>query len=104
MATFRFSIRPHDLRADGTYNVKKGLSTIGRSVIFLLSILNRRRSSIKEFKSGELRAKYANIEQQYRDSFDKIANRAEYMGVAEVMEFVKLLYWNGKTGSIRPCK
>lgn len=36
-----------------------------------------------KFKSGNLRLKYEKIEKKYRDSFGKIANRTEYMGVGD---------------------
>lgn len=90
MATFRVNIQPHHLKTDGTYNIKIRVIH-NRKVRYISTQYFEPKTEFNrklEFKSGELRLKYANVEQQYRDSFAKIANRAEQMSVDEVTEFV----------------
>lgn len=56
MATFRFSIRPHDLKADGTYNIKIRVIH-NRKVRYMSTQYFESKSEFNkklEFKSGDL--------------------------------------------------
>lgn len=91
MATFRVNVQPHHIKTDGTYNIKIRVIH-NRKVRYISTQYFESKSEFNKhlaFKSGELRLKYANVEQQYRDSFAKIAGRAEQMSVDEVVDFVK---------------
>lgn len=91
MATFRINVQPHHLKSDGTYNIKIRVIH-NRKVRYMSTQYFESKSEFDKkmkFKSGDLRLKYEGVEKKYRDSFGKIANRAEYMGVDEVVDFVK---------------
>lgn len=91
MATFRVNVQSHHIKADGTYNIKIRVIH-NRKVRYISTQYFEPKTEFNkklEFKSGELRLKYAHVEQQYRDSFAKIAGRAEPMSVDEVVDFVK---------------
>ena len=91
MATFRVNVQPHHLKSDGTYNIKIRVIH-NRKVRYISTQYFESKSEFNkklEFKSGDLRLKYEGVEKKYRDSFDKIASRAEFMGIDEVVDFVK---------------
>lgn len=91
MATFRINVQKHHLKSDGTYNIKIRVIH-NRKVRYMPTQYFESKSEFDkkmQFKSGNLRLKYENLEKKYRDSFEKIAERAEYMGVDEVVDFVK---------------
>lgn len=90
MATFRVNVQPHHLKTDGTYNIKIRVIH-NRKVRYISTQYFEPKVEFNKhlkFKSGELRLKYAQVEQQYRDSFAKIADRAAQMSVTEVVDFV----------------
>lgn len=102
MATFRVVVQKHHLKSDGTYNIK--IRVIHqRKVRYIATPYFEPKNEFNkklDFRNPELRLKYANIEQQYRDAFAKIAQTSESMNIDQVVDFVKREIANGGSFSL----